>query len=199
MECGFHLSAHPRTAAPALSAVHLRRAVPPWVCNVGANRAQIAHAGFFEPRQGYHVNSMNPEHRAVIDAEHLRLLAIFHFVAAGLSLIGVLFSLLYLVLFEVLLANPEVFAQSQQQQQQGPPPEQVMMFFRGFLVTFVIWFLVSAVGNLLSGMFMRTRRHRAFSMIVAGINCLHIPIGTTLGVFTFVVLGRDSVRKLYEP
>jgi hypothetical protein len=142
---------------------------------------------------------MNPEHRAVIDAEHLRLLAIFHFVAAGLSLIGVLFSLLYLVLFEVLLANPEVFAQSQQQQQQGPPPEQVMMFFRGFLVTFVIWFLVSAVGNLLSGTFMRTRRHRAFSMIVAGINCLHIPIGTTLGVFTFVVLGRDSVRKLYEP
>ena len=63
------------------------------------------------------MNSMNPEHRAVIDAEHLRLLAIFHFVAAGLSLIGVLFSLLYLVLFEVLLANPEVFAQAQQQQQ----------------------------------------------------------------------------------
>ena len=141
---------------------------------------------------------MNPEHRAVIDAEHLRLLAIFHFVAAGLSLVGVLFSLLYLALFQLLLANPEVFAQAQQQQQQGPPPEQIMMFFRGFLVSFVIWFLVSAVGNLLSGMFMRTRRHRIFSMIVAGINCLHIPIGTTLGVFTFVVLGRDSVRKMYE-
>ena len=152
----------------------------------------------FQPgKGGVPVNSMNPEHRAVIDAEHLRLLAIFHFVAAGLSLVGVLFSLLYLALFQVLLANPEVFAEAQQQQQ-GPPPEQVMMFFRGFLVSFVIWFLVSAVGNLLSGMFMRTRRHRIFSMIVAGINCLHIPIGTTLGVFTFVVLGRDSVRKMYE-
>ena len=34
-------------------------------------------------------------------------------------------------------------------------------------------------------------------MVIAGINCLHIPLGTLLGVFTLVVLGRESVRKLY--
>jgi hypothetical protein len=55
------------------------------------------------------------------------------------------------------------------------------------------------VGNLLSGLFLRARRHRTFSMVVAAINCLHIPIGTALGVFTFIVLGRESVRKLYRP
>jgi hypothetical protein len=27
---------------------------------------------------------------------------------------------------------------------------------------------------------------------------VHIPIGTALGIFTFIVLGRESVRKLYE-
>ena len=35
-------------------------------------------------------------------------------------------------------------------------------------------------------------------MVIAAINCLHIPIGTMLGIFTFIVLGRDSVRKLYD-
>jgi hypothetical protein len=34
--------------------------------------------------------------------------------------------------------------------------------------------------------------------VVAGINCLHIPLGTVLGIFTIVVLCRESVRELYE-
>jgi hypothetical protein len=94
-----------------------------------------------------------------------------------------------------MLSNPEMWAESQQ----GPPPAEIMMIFRWFLVVFVVWFLVGAVGNLLSGLFLRARRHRTFSMVIAAINCLHIPIGTALGVFTFIVLGRESVRKLYEP
>ena len=141
------------------------------------------------------MNAIETDHRAIIDAEHLRLLAIFQFVAAGFAFVGVGFSFLYFLLFQAILANPEMWAQSQD----GPPPEQVMTFFRGFLVTFMLWFLVSAVGNLLSGFFMRARRHRTFSMVIAGINCLHIPIGTILGAFTFIVLSRESVRKLYQP
>jgi len=95
----------------------------------------------------------------------------------------------------VLLSNPEMWAESQE----GPPPAEIMMFFRWFIMIFVVWFLIGAVGNLLSGLFLRARRHRTFSMVVAAINCLHIPIGTALGVFTFIVLGRQSVRKLYQP
>jgi len=141
------------------------------------------------------VNLTDTDHRAVIDAEHLRLLAIFHFVAAGLAFVGVGFSALYFAMFQMLLSNPEVWGESQQ----GPPPAEIMAFFRWFIVLFVVWFLVAAVGNLLSGLFLRARRHHTFSMVMAAINCLHIPLGTTLGVFTLVVLGRESVRKLYEP
>ena len=141
---------------------------------------------------------MNPtaiDQRAVIDAEHIRLLSIFHFVAAGLAFVGVGFSTLYFVMLQVMFSNPEMWGESQQ----GPPPEEMLTIFRWFLGIFVAWFLVGAVGNLLSGLFLRKRRHRTFSMVVAAINCLHIPIGTTLGVFTFIVLGRESVRKLYVP
>lgn len=41
------------------------------------------------------------------------------------------------------------------------------------------------------------KRKRA-TLIVSGLNCLQIPFGTVLGVFTLVVLLRDSVREAYE-
>lgn len=134
------------------------------------------------------MNSTDTGTRAIIDAEHVRLLAIFHFVSAALSFVGVIFSSLYFLLFQVVFSNPEL-TQS--------PPEEILTIFRWFTGLFVAWFLVSCIGNLLSGMFLRRRRHRTFSMAIAVINCLHIPLGTILGVFTLVVLGRESVRKLY--
>jgi hypothetical protein len=36
-----------------------------------------------------------------------------------------------------------------------------------------------------------------FSIVVAGVNCLQIPFGTALGVFTMMVLLRDTVRQSY--
>ena len=140
------------------------------------------------------MNSDPGDARKIVDAEHLRLLAIFHFVSAGLAMIGVAFASLYLVMFQVFFSNPEMWTKSQQ----APPPAGIIGFFRWFIALFVLWFLAGAVGNLLSGVYLRSRRHRTFSMVVAGLNCLHIPIGTALGVFTFVVLSRDSVRELYQ-
>jgi hypothetical protein len=35
-------------------------------------------------------------------------------------------------------------------------------------------------------------------MIMAGVNCAWFPFGTVLGVFTFIVLLRTSVRAMYE-
>lgn len=133
------------------------------------------------------------EQRAIIDAEHLRLLAIFHFVSAALAFVGVLFATLYFVLISAVFANPAMWAESQD----GPPPEMFITVFRWLTGIGVVWFVVACVGNLLSGFYLRTRRHRTFSMVIAGINCLHIPLGTLLGVFTLAVLGRESVRKLY--
>jgi hypothetical protein len=140
------------------------------------------------------VSFTDAEHRAVIDAEHLRLLSIFHFMSAGLAFIGLLFSLLYFALFQTMFSSPDFWADSQQ----GPPPTQVMSIFRWFIGVVALWFLGSGIANLLSALFIRSRRHRTFSMVVAGLNCLYVPLGTVLGTFTFIVLGRDSVRKLYE-
>ncbi|MCX6922874.1 MAG: hypothetical protein NT154_06635 [Verrucomicrobia bacterium] len=37
-----------------------------------------------------------------------------------------------------------------------------------------------------------------FSLMIGGLNCLQIPFGSALGVFTIIVLSRDSVRDLYN-
>ena len=41
------------------------------------------------------------------------------------------------------------------------------------------------------------RRKRMFSYVMAAILCAFMPFGTVLGVFTLIVLGRESVRQLY--
>lgn len=129
-----------------------------------------------------------------IDADHLKLLSIFHFVGAGLAVLGMLFLLAHFALFHAFLDNPKMW----ENQKQGPPPAEIFAMFKWFYAIFGLWFAGSGVLNLISAFCLRAKKHRTFSLIVAGINCVHIPLGTVLGVFTIIVLIRDSVRELYE-
>lgn len=54
------------------------------------------------------------------------------------------------------------------------------------------------LGNMVSATCVRRRRRRTLSLIVAGVTCIAVPIGTVLGVLTIVVLLRESVRQSYE-
>jgi hypothetical protein len=128
-----------------------------------------------------------------IDADHLKLLSIFHFVSAGFALLGVLFLLAHFLMFNMIISNPKLW----QDQSQGPSPQEFFAIFRWFYLFMGIWFFTSGVINIISGLSMRAKKRRMFSLIVAGFNCLYIPLGTVLGIFTIVVLMRDSVRELY--
>jgi Na+-driven multidrug efflux pump len=135
-----------------------------------------------------------PRDQRKIDADHLNLLAIFHFVGAGLALLGILLLLAHFAMMHALLDNPKMW----ENQKQGPPPAEFFAIFKWFYLVFAVWFVGSGILNVISGLCIRARKHRTFSMVVAGINCLHMPLGTVLGVFTLIVLIRDSVRELYE-
>jgi hypothetical protein len=129
-----------------------------------------------------------------IDADHLKLLSIFHFVGTGLAVLGMLFLLAHFALFHAFLDNPKMW----ENQKQGPPPAELFAMFKWFYAVFGLWFAGSGVLNLISAFCLRAKKHRTFSLIVAAINCLHVPLGTVLGVFTIIVLLRYSVRELYE-
>ncbi len=129
-----------------------------------------------------------------VDADHLNLLAIFHFVGAGFAVVGLLFLCAHYAFMHFFFANPKLW----EGQKGGPPPVEIFAIFKWFYLVFALWLVVSLVLNLISGWSLRARRWRTFSLIVAAVNCLHLPVGTTLGVFTIIVLLRDSVRELYE-
>ena len=46
---------------------------------------------------------------------------------------------------------------------------------------------------------MSQRRGQTFSLLIAGLNCLSFPMGTLLGVFTFIILLRPSITATYQP
>jgi len=129
------------------------------------------------------------------DEEHLRLLSIFHYVVAGCAAFFALFPALYLVFGLIMLLAPASFKDNNGQ----PPPQ------------FVAWILI-AIGSVLilldwtfaafivvAGRFLARRKHYTFCLVMAGVECLFMPFGTVLGVFTIVVLTRESVRALFAP
>lgn len=77
-------------------------------------------------------------------------------------------------------------------------PKEMMAVFVVFYVVMGVFISAIAAANFMSGRFIKKRRHKTFSLVVAGINCLQIPFGTVLGVFTIIVLMRPSVQSGYD-
>jgi hypothetical protein len=134
-----------------------------------------------------------PRDQRSIDADQLNLLSIFHFVGAGLAFLGILFLIVHGTIMHFLFTNPEMW-----RGQRGFPPPEIFGVLIVFYVVMGFWLLACAILNILSGIFLRSRQNRIFSFVVAGINCMHFPLGTALGVFTIIVLSRESVRQWYE-
>ena len=129
------------------------------------------------------------------DNEHLKLLAIFHYVVAGLSALCSFFPLIYTTVGAVF-----IFAARHGTAKPGEdlPPE-----FLGwiFVVLGSVLFLIGmamAVCILMTGRSLAFRKRYHFAFVMACIECLFIPFGTILGVFTLVVLSRESVRGLFS-
>lgn len=128
------------------------------------------------------------------DGDHLNLIAIFHFVLAGMSFLGLGLLGIHWLLMDVVMSNPEIWEKTPG----APPPPQFFSMFRWFYLFLGAVIVLAGAVNVISGICLRTRRHRTFSLVVAGLNCAWFPLGTTLGVFTFIVLFRESVRGLYS-
>ena len=128
------------------------------------------------------------------DCEHLNLLAIFHFVFGGLALVGIGFLFVHYFILHTVFFNPDMW----KSQTQAMPPKALLDAFIWFYLFMGVLLLTGLVLNVLSGVFLLHKRNRVFSLIIGGLNCLQIPFGTALGVFTIIVLSRDSVRELYS-
>ena len=58
--------------------------------------------------------------------------------------------------------------------------------------------MVLALFLTFAGRSLSHRKHYWFAFIVSCIECLFVPFGTILGVFTIIVLSRQSVKTLFS-
>ncbi len=131
------------------------------------------------------------------DRDHLRILSICHYVFAGLCFIAGCFPIFYVFFGIMIVANE--FGPPPQQADASDPPELVGWFFIGFGTVMVASFWALTAGLIVAGRCLSQRKSRTFCMVMAGAACLFQPLGTALGVFTFIVLARPSVREAFEP
>lgn len=130
------------------------------------------------------------------DLEHLRLLAIFHYVVAGIGALFSCFPVFHLAFGLVMLFAPELL-------EHGPhnnPPglRFVGLFMTGIASTIILLGWTMSFCVFLAGRYLNQHRHYMFCMVIAGILCLFVPFGTALGVFSIIVLIRPSVKTLFD-
>jgi hypothetical protein len=136
-----------------------------------------------------------------VDRGHLKTLAICHYVWGGLQILFSLLGIFYIVLGLVFVNDPGALGAQAVGPPGRPPPPPMPAFFgwmfvgMGACVVVLGW--TTGILTILSGRGLARVRGRTFSIVMAAINCISFPIGTTLGVFTFIVLLRPSVAALY--
>jgi hypothetical protein len=126
------------------------------------------------------------------DLEHLRLLAIFHYVMGGMGALFACFPVFHLGLGIAIVTGiiPP-----------GKGGEQIPLFV-GWLFIIVAGTIMAlgwayALCLLYAGRCLQAHRRHTFCFVMAVISCLSPPMGTVLGVFTILVLNRPSVQELF--
>jgi hypothetical protein len=126
------------------------------------------------------------------DEDHLRLLSIFHYVVAGLAGLFACFPIIHLIIGLMFIFAPHKFGGKGE-----PPPPWFGWIFVIVAAVFITLGWIFAGFVLAAGRFLARRKRYLFCLVMAGVECLFMPFGTVLGVFTIVVLLRESVKQLF--
>ena len=124
------------------------------------------------------------------NAQHLRLLGIFHYVVAGITALFALLPLIYVVLGWFFLHAPPP-------KQGEPPPAFVAWLFMAFGGVLFLLGESFAACIFAAARCIRSRKYYWFIFVMACLQCGFFPFGTVLGVFTVIVLSRPSVKQLF--
>jgi hypothetical protein len=125
------------------------------------------------------------------DREQLRLLTIFYYVWAGFQSLGGLIGLAFIGAGAFIASSPQI-AQGTE-----PPPPWFGAVFAGIGALVFVSVEGMAALSFFTGRFLSRRLHHTFCVVISVLNCLSLPFGTALGVFSILVLQRSSVKALF--
>ena len=130
------------------------------------------------------------------DEGHLNNLAIGHYIVGAIMVAFACLPLLHLGIGVAMLTGVLPIEAEVEGDIEAMPSLFAWMFIGMGALFFLLGQAVS-IGVVLSGRFLQKRKNYMFSFVLGCLMCFFVPVGTILGVFTIIVLSRDSVKKIY--
>jgi hypothetical protein len=130
-----------------------------------------------------------PAEATAQDLEHLRLLSIFHYIVGAITALFSLLPVLHLVVGLLLMTG----------RIEEPDPAATLIggMFVAISATFIVCGLTLAGFMIHAGRCIARRRRHLLCVVVAGVECMLMPFGTVLGVFTLIALLKPQIRALF--
>jgi hypothetical protein len=129
------------------------------------------------------------------EEEHLRLLSIFHYVVAGLVALFSLFPIFHLIFGLFIVFAPGKVGGKEDEAAAAALFGWAFVLFAAALIAVGLAFAACVFA---AGRFLAKRKHYLFCLAMAGVECMFMPLGTVLGVFTIITLVREPVKQLFK-
>ncbi len=127
--------------------------------------------------------------------DQIHLLAIFHYVVGGIA--ALLSCMPFIHVFMGLMIVSGGLA-GNPGSQSAPPDAWFGWIFVIMGSVFILLGWLISIGILIAGSKLRKHRNRTYCLVIAGIECMFMPFGTILGVFTLIALTKEDAKALFE-
>ena len=123
------------------------------------------------------------------EAQQLDLLAVFHYVVGEFTALFACFPFIHVSLGALVMSG----------KLNGPEPAAravgLIVVIIGSFFILCGWALAAAI--LVAGRKLKQRKSRTYCLVIGALECMLMPFGTVLGVFTLILLMKDSTRALF--
>ena len=125
--------------------------------------------------------------------QHLKLLSIFHYVVGGLAALLACFPIFHLVIGIVFIVASST---GKCNGEMSPAIMGWLFVLLGSAIIIMGW--TFAICVICAGRCLARRKHYIYCLVMAGIECIFLPYGTVLGIFTIIVLIKPEVKELFN-
>lgn len=123
------------------------------------------------------------------DEQNLNLLAIFHYVVGGMTMLFSLFFGIYIAMGIAMLLGKF--------DGNDAPPAFMGWLFVGIGSVCLLCGWGLGIMMIIAGRRLKAHVSRMFCLVIAGIECILTPFGTVLGIFTIITLMKESVQQIF--
>lgn len=124
------------------------------------------------------------------EEQNLNLLSTFHYIMGTLTALFACIPIIHLVI------GIAMFTGGFNGGDIAPRNLALIFIILAAVIILVGW--VFAILIIICGRRLKQRRSYNYCLVIAFMECLIVPIGTVLGIFSIITLTRDSVKKLFS-